>query len=182
MATILDTAESLIAQASGLCSPSDQATCQADCCHVPASSGGRIVTVTLLDLIALATYLYQPSDRTELRAAVARLIEEDCTVSPLTGTYMLATRSGACHFLGPDNHCTVYAVRPMLCRLFFHCEWTGHGLTWNRKVDERLVGQVLGMAYDLCRLWKGHDGILWRGPWRYDEIVADSETPLGANS
>ena len=137
------------------------------------------MTVTLPDLIALATYVHRPRDRAELRAAVARLIREDCSVSPLTGTYMLASRSGACRFLGNDNHCTVYAVRPMLCRLFFHCELTGYLLAWNRQRDERLVGQVLGMAYDLCRLWKGHEGILWRQPWRYDQMPADEE-PTGA--
>jgi Fe-S-cluster containining protein len=177
LATILDAAEALIAQASGLCSPADQAACHADCCHVPLSSGGRVVTVTLPDVIALATYLHRPRSSAELREAVATILSEWCVTSPFTGTYMLAGKTGACPLLGEDNHCTVYAVRPMLCRVFFHCEWTGHGLKWDRAVDERLMGQVLNMAYDLCRLWKGHEGLLWRRPWRYDEIPAD-ETPI----
>lgn len=175
MLTILDAAEALIAQAAGLCCAADQAACKADCCHVPASSGGRVVTVNLPDLVALATYLYHPTDRAQLRDAVAALLREDCAASPLTGTYMLAGQSGACPFLGSDNHCTVYAARPMLCRVFFHCEWTGYRLKWDRALDESVVGQVLSMAYDLCRLWKGQEGLLWRRPWRYDEIICDLE-------
>jgi Fe-S-cluster containining protein len=144
---------------------------------VPLSSGGRVVTVTLPDLIALATYLYRPASDLELREAVAAVLRDQCTTSPFTGTYMLTGKTGACPFLGDDKHCTVYAARPMLCRVFFHCEWTGHKLQWDRAADERLVGQVLSLAYDLSRYWKGHEGLLWRRPWRYDEIAAD-ESPV----
>jgi len=171
--TILDAAESLIAEAAGLCSEADRIACGGDCCHVPAKSGGRIVTVTLPDLVALAGYLYSPRDHAALRAAVGRLIAEDCSASPLTGTYMLTSQSGACRFQGDDGRCTVYCVRPMLCRLFFHCEWTGYRLPWNRQSDEALMGQVLNLAHELSRLWKGHEGLLWQRPLRYDEIPAD---------
>lgn len=174
MPTILDAAESLIAEAAGLCSATDRLACGGNCCRVPAKSGGRIVTVTLPDLVALAGYLYRPRERAALRDAVSRLITENCAVSPLTGTFMLASQTGACRFQGDDGRCTVYSVRPMLCRLFFHCEWTGYRLPWDRQRDEALVGQVLGLAHDLSRLWKGHEGLLWQRPLRYDEIPADS--------
>ena len=168
--TLLDAAEALLAQASGLCTGPDRAACGGDCCHVPQEQARRVVTVTLADVIALAAFLFRPSDGAGLRLGVARIISESCSASPFTATYMLRAVRGACVFLGEGNRCTVYTVRPLLCRLFFHCDWTGQRLQWDRLLDERVVGQTLAMAAELCRQWEGHAGLLWRQPWRYDEI------------
>jgi hypothetical protein len=135
-------------------------------------AGGRVVAVTLPDLIALATYLEQPTDKISLRRAVEGLVERHCTLSPFTGTYMLTNRAGgsACPFLGPGGRCQVYTVRPLLCRIFFHCEWVEGQLNWDLQTDSQVVDTVLKLAVAMGNLWEGHSGLLWSQPWRYDEI------------
>lgn len=137
-----------------------------------------MVAVTLPDLIALATLLHHPRDRSELRSAVEALASTYCTLSPFTGAYMLTGTEDHCPFLDDDGRCTVHAARPLLCRVFFHCEWVGEELRWDKGLDHRVLGVVLALAQDMGRLWKGHAGLVWRAPWRYDLIpLGDSENP-----
>ncbi len=169
---LLDAIHRLERQAGSLCRPAET-HCNSDCCRALPDVGGRVVAVTLPDLIALATLLHRPRDKSELRAAVEELVRSHCTLSPFTGTYMLTGVAGHCPYLGDDGRCTVHATRPLLCRLFFHCGWVGKALQWDGGLDRRAVDLVLGLAQDMGRLWKGHAGLLWRAPWRYDLI------PLG---
>ncbi|MGQ9554067.1 MAG: YkgJ family cysteine cluster protein [Anaerolineae bacterium] len=168
--TLLDGANALIAQAAGLCDTVRRSQCRGDCCRAEEQSQGRVVAVTLPDLIALATYLYAPSSKRDLKAAVADLVGRQCALSPFTGTYMLTAENGACSFLDTEAQCSVYTVRPMLCRLFFHCPWIGEALHWEHSLDGLVVGRVLDMAQSLGCHWSGQAGILWRQPWRYDEV------------
>jgi len=168
--TLLDGAEALIAQAAGLCDTAKRAQCRGDCCRTEEQSQRRVVAVTLPDLIALAAYLYTPTSKRNLKAAVADLVGRLCTLSPFTSTYMLTAEDSACPFLDAEARCSVYTVRPMLCRLFFHCSWIGEALQWEQSLDGLVVGRVLDMAQNLGRYWSGQAGILWRQPWRYDEV------------
>lgn len=168
--TILDAAQRLQSSARGLCSHEARRRCRADCCHAEEVRQGRVVGVNLPDLIALATYLYRPTDRASLRAAVAGILREHCTLSPVTATYMLSRPDGRCPFLGQGDACTVYTVRPLLCRLYFHCKWIGERPHWNTDLDNLVMGAVLDLALDLGRYWEGHAGIVWRRPWRYDAL------------
>jgi len=166
---LLSAIEVLLSQAGPLCRPAGVG-CGSDCCHAARSVGGRVVAVSLPDLIALATYLYRPTDRPSLQAAVADLLEQYCTRSPHTGSYMLTGNDGGCPFLGEQGACTVYVVRPLLCRVFFHCEYIGGRLHWDSALDERVMRTLHGLAHDLSQHWKGQAGLLWRAPWRSDAI------------
>jgi len=175
--TLLEAAEDLMARAAGLCNSEMRSQCQSDCCRAMDGSHGRIVVVTLPDLIALAGYLYKPQDYASLQEAVGGLLTEHCTLSPNIGAYMLTGSDGRCPFLDVSGRCTIYTVRPFFCRLFYHCEWIGEALNWEREFDERVVNALLDLAVQLGRNWKGHAGIVWHLPWRYDEItVPDVES------
>jgi len=167
--SLLDAILILQDQAGRLCRP-DVFGCGSDCCHAARAVGGRVVAVSLPDLIALATYLHRPTDRPTLQAVVADLLEQHCSRSPHTGAYMLTSDSGACPFLGEAGACTVYSVRPLLCRVFFHCEYIGGRLHWDNVLDERVMRTLHGLAHDLSQHWKGQSGLLWRAPWRSDAI------------
>jgi len=172
--TVLDAADILQAQAAGACTAAARARCHSDCCHALSGSHGRVVAVTLPDVIALAAYLHQPRDERELRSAVAQIMEHHCTLSPFTGCYMLTGAHGdnsPCPYQSADGSCSVYSVRPLLCRVFFHCEWIGHNLWLDRALDDRLTARILEMAEELGRYWPGQAGLLWRQPWRYDQVL-----------
>ena len=166
---LLDAVLTLERQAGTVCRPAE-ALCHSDCCTAWDAAGGRVVAVTLPDLIALAAYLEQPTDEGSLRQAVAGLIKRHCTISPLTGTYMLTGSDGRCPFLSLEGSCTVYTARPLLCRAFFHCQWAEGRLKWDEHLDNRVMEAAHSLALDLGRQWRGHAGLLWRRPWRYDHI------------
>jgi len=168
--TLLDGAEALAAQADGLCDEARRAICRSHCCHAPLDSQQRIVAVTLPDLIGLVGLIHRPAGQAELETATGRLLAEHCSVSPVTGNYMIVARRGACPYLDAQGRCAVYSARPMLCRIFFHCEWIGGALKLDRELDNAVAGGVLNMAVSLGRYWRGHAGRLWRQPWRYDEV------------
>lgn len=162
----MDAVRTLEDQAGRLCRPQEFG-CGNACCRAARSAGGRVVAVSLPDLIALAAYLHRPADEKTLQATVTELLEQHCTRSPFTGAYMLTGTEGVCPFL-TDHGCTVYSARPMLCRVFYHCEHIGGRLHWDDALDGRVMRTLHGMAHDLSRHWKGHAGLLWRAPRRCD--------------
>ncbi|NPV08775.1 MAG: hypothetical protein HPY83_12550 [Anaerolineae bacterium] len=178
--TLWDAVQELERQAAGLCPPTRQRQCGSDCCRALENTGGRVVAVTLPDLIALAGYLERPRNFASLRGAVEQTVERYCSLSPFTGTYMLTGeghgdvgahgKATSCPFLSLDGRCQVYTVRPVLCRIFFHCDWVADRLSWDARLDAQVTNRILSLAANMGALWEGHSGLVWRQPWRYDAI------------
>lgn len=169
---LLDALEALVAPAKPLCNLSRLAECHSDCCRALEGAAGRVVAVTMPDVVALATYLRQPRDACALWSACEEIISSYCTLSPFTGAYMLTGSDDNCPFLHEEGICTVYTVRPLLCRAFFHCPWIGDELALlDKNMDRVVVDSILRMAQELACYWPSQPERLWREPLRYDELI-----------
>jgi Fe-S-cluster containining protein len=174
--SIAEAARVLASQAAGLCSPERRALCGSDCCRPLPGAHGRVVAVTLPDLVTMARHLYGQGQPFQLQEAVEELLRCYCSLSPYTGAYMLAGSGQCCPFLSESGLCAVYEARPLLCRLFYHCEWIGSALQWDWQLDARLMRAVLALAQQLARLWPAQRNRLWRTPTSY-EVIALPEEP-----
>jgi len=69
-------------------------------------------------------------------------------------------KDGVCEKLGPDNKCTIYETRPLICRIEDSCKYFGHDpeeyYTINIKGCHKLIDQ-LGLGDEWKPPLPGHN-------------------------